>query len=120
MFGAFDLDKEWPSGIATVNPCLMSVIVNQNDDVVNKTKQDTDRTRSLFFIFFLYFRLFNTVESKQMFNIIFVADDWIRTADLWCQKGPLYQMSHHYYPTSPLFPQIFFSYLTFALVRFWI
>ena len=66
MFGAFDLDKEWPSGIATVNPCLMSVIVYQNDDVVNKTKQDTDRTRSLFFIFFLYFRLFNTVESKQM------------------------------------------------------
>ena len=27
-------------------------------------------------LFFLYFRLFNTAESKQMFNINF-ADDWI-------------------------------------------
>ena len=33
-------------------------------------------------LFFLYFRLFNTVDSKQMFNIN-LADDWIRTVDLW-------------------------------------
>ena len=31
--------------------------------------------------FFLYFRLFSTVDSKQMFNKNF-ADGWIRTADL--------------------------------------
>ena len=34
---------------------------------------------------FLYFRLFNSVESKQMFNINY-ANDWIRTMDLWCQN----------------------------------
>ena len=31
------------------------------------------------------FRLFNTVDSKQTFNIN-LADDWIRTADLWCRS----------------------------------
>ena len=30
-----------------------------------------------------------------MFNIIF-SNDWIRTADLWCCKEPLYQLSHNY------------------------
>ena len=42
---------------------------------------------------FLYFRLFNTVDSKQMFKLNF-ADDWILTADLWYCKWPLYQLSH--------------------------
>ena len=28
---------------------------------------------------FLYFRLFNTIDSKQMFNVNF-SDDWIQTA----------------------------------------
>ena len=42
---------------------------------------------------FLYLRLFNTVESKQMFILNF-ADDWIRTEDLWYFKCPLYQLSH--------------------------
>ena len=32
-------------------------------------------------LFFLYFCLFSTVDSKQMFNINF-ANDWILTADL--------------------------------------
>ena len=31
-----------------------------------------------------------------MFNINF-ADDWIRTADLWYWKQPLYQLSHNHY-----------------------
>ena len=44
-------------------------------------------------LFFFFFRLFNTVDSKQMFNINF-ADDWIRSADLWYWKRPLYQLSH--------------------------
>ena len=30
---------------------------------------------------FLFFLLFNTVNSKQIFNINFAADDWIWTAD---------------------------------------
>ena len=46
---------------------------------------------------FLYFRLFNTVDSE-MFNIIFFADDWFRTADLWIWKQLLYQLSHNHYP----------------------
>ena len=32
-----------------------------------------------------------------MFNINF-ANDWIRTADLWCRKRPLYQLSHNHCP----------------------
>ena len=31
---------------------------------------------------FLNFRLFNTIDSKQMFNEFF-AYDWIQTRDLW-------------------------------------
>ena len=45
-------------------------------------------------LFFLYFRLFNTVDSKQMFDKSF-ANDWIRTADLWCRRRPLYQLSNN-------------------------
>ena len=47
--------------------------------------------------YFLYFRLFNTVDSKQMFNKKF-AEDQIRTADLWCRKQPLYQPIHNHCP----------------------
>ena len=43
---------------------------------------------------FLYFRLFNAVESKQMFNMNFI-NDWIRTADVWYQKRLLFQLSHN-------------------------
>ena len=39
---------------------------------------------------FLYFCLFNTAV-----NINFAAD-WIRTADLCCQKRPLYQLCHNH------------------------
>ena len=31
--------------------------------------------------------------------IIRFADDWIRTVDLWCRKGPLYQLSHDHCPS---------------------
>ena len=47
--------------------------------------------------FFLYFRLFNIVDRKQMFNLIF-ADGWIRTVDLWYRKQLLYQLSHNHCP----------------------
>ena len=50
-----------------------------------------------FLAFFLYFCLFNTVDSKQMFNNF--ADDWIQTADLWYWKQPLYQLSHNHFTT---------------------
>ena len=50
-------------------------------------------------LFFLYLRLFNSVEIKQMFNIIF-ANDWNRTVDLWYWKRPLYQLSHNHCPTA--------------------
>ena len=46
---------------------------------------------------FLYFHLFNTVDSKQMFNLNF-ADDWIRNAALWCCKQLLYQLIHNHCP----------------------
>ena len=44
---------------------------------------------------FLYFRLFNTVDSKIMLNINF-ADDWIQTATHWYWKQLLYQLSHNH------------------------
>ena len=49
-----------------------------------------------------FIRLFNTVDSKQMFNINF-ANDWIQTADLWHWKQPLYQLSHNHCPGLILF-----------------
>ena len=45
---------------------------------------------------FLYFHLFNTVDSKCSINIF--ADDWIRTADLWNWKQLLYQLRRHHFP----------------------
>ena len=53
-------------------------------------KMDHSRT------IFLYFRLFNTVDSK--YSIPIFADDWIRTADLSNRKRPLYQLSQHHCP----------------------
>ena len=37
-----------------------------------------------------------TVDSKQIYVIF--ADDWIRTADLWYHKWPLYQLTHNHCP----------------------
>ena len=55
---------------------------------------------------FLYFRIFNTVDSKQMFNINF-ADTWIRTTGLWYRKWPLYQLSYnHCHDCSELLKQV--------------
>ena len=41
----------------------------------------------------LYFRLFNSVDSKC--SIWNVADEWIWTLDFWNWKRPLYQLSHN-------------------------
>ena len=45
---------------------------------------------------FLHFHLFNTVESYCSIN--FFANDYIRTADIWVRKQPLYQLSHKHCP----------------------
>ena len=56
-------------------------------------------------LLFLYFCLFNKIDRKQMFHKILMMDDWSRTADLWCRKRPLYQLSHNHCP-SKQFSQI--------------
>ena len=48
---------------------------------------------------FLCFRLFNSVNIKQLFNKSF-ANDWIRTTDLWCWRRLLYQLSHNHCPST--------------------
>ena len=48
-------------------------------------------------LFFIFVFSIPSVESKQMFDIKF-ANDWIRTADLWCQKRMLYQLSYNHRP----------------------
>ena len=64
----------------------------------------------------MFWRIFNRHKSSKnwaipgLFSFIFVisiqlivhinfSDDWIRTADLWCQKQPLYQLGHNHFPT---------------------
>ena len=51
---------------------------------------------------FSLFRLFNTVDSKQMVNITF-ADDWIQAWDLWYLKRLPYQLSHKPLPNFAIF-----------------
>ena len=68
---------------------------------------------------FLNFRLFNTVDSNQMFKSINIADDWIRTADHWCWKRPQYHCTCSCYsmlpfrnklqPSCPVWPDGFYS-----------
>ena len=41
---------------------------------------------------------FILVFSIQLIVQINFADDWIRTADLWCRKQPLYQLHHNHFP----------------------
>ena len=56
-------------------------------------------------LFFFIFHLFNT--QLTVYNncsiLINFADDWIRTADLWYWKRPLYQLSHNHFPFLFLF-----------------
>ena len=48
-------------------------------------------------LFLIHFRLFNTIYYIQLIENK-IADDWIRTADLWCRKRPLYQPRHNHCP----------------------
>ena len=61
---------------------------------------------------FSFFRLFNTADCKQMFNINF-SNVWILTADLWHWKQPLYQLSHNHCPSERKF---FWTKISFAKV----
>ena len=36
--------------------------------------------------------------SIQLIVHIHFADDWIRKADIWCRKRPLYQLRHNHFP----------------------
>ena len=53
------------------------------------------------------FSLFSSFQyswPKTVFYVNFIADDWIRTADLWRWKRSLYQLDHHNHrPTFPIF-----------------
>ena len=58
-------------------------------------------------IFFYFFKkigpfpasfFFMFAFAKQLIVHINFADDWSRTADLWCRKRPLYQLGHNHFP----------------------
>ena len=51
---------------------------------------------------YLYFCLFNTFGSKQMFNVNF-ADGWIQTEYIWCRRQPLGQLTHNHLSSSATF-----------------
>ena len=41
--------------------------------------------------------------------------NWIRTADLWCRKRPLYQLSHnHFCPFQQIFPGHFYGSINYG------
>ena len=46
---------------------------------------------------FFYFR-FSSQLTAHKCSMQKFADDWIRTADLWCWKRPLYQLSYKHCP----------------------
>ena len=52
-----------------------------------------DITSKFFFIFVFSIQL--TLNNCSVYKF---ADDWIRTADLWCRRRPLYQLSHNHCP----------------------
>ena len=48
--------------------------------------------------------LYKSFQSSRQYKVILeFADDWIWTADLWCQKRLLYQLSHNQYPAIVFF-----------------
>ena len=75
------------SGADATNFWVDSILKSQIDSIFLKIW-------AILVLFFLYFRF-----SKQKF-----ADDWIRSADLWCRSQPLYRLSHNHcqhYSVSP-------------------
>ena len=53
------------------------------------------------------------IHFRHLLNLFFVfpmqyivnenANDWIRTAELWCQKRPIYHLRHHHIPKRECF-----------------
>ena len=53
------------------------------------------------------------IHFRHLLNLFFVfpmqyivnenANDWIRTAELWCQKRPIYPLRHHHIPKRECF-----------------
>ena len=71
-------------------------------EILNKMTFKVGCLNVLFFVghsepLFLYFHLFNTTDSKEMFNIKF-ADGCICTKVLWYWKQPLYQLYQNHCP----------------------
>ena len=58
---------------------------------------------SLFFFIFLF-----SIWLTENVQYTFFANDWIRTADLWNRKQPLYQMSHNHCPWGTVVVTSFF------------
>ena len=78
--------------------CYLVNVGNQVDsDFISGTGDFLFFLNEQFPASFYYFRLFNTVDNKQMFIIIFL-DDWIRAVDLWHQKQLLSQLCHNNCP----------------------
>ena len=65
---------------------------------VRSTLWETSRLRSTF----CNCSLLTDIPSPS-FIIQNFADDWIRTADLWHRKRPLYQLSHNHFPLLNLY-----------------
>ena len=57
------------------------------------------------------FSLFSSFENSWQYigRYVEFANDWIRTADLWCQKRPLYQLSHNHWLSIFLFIFVIFK-----------
>ena len=64
---------------------------------------------------FFFISLFSTQFLAQLI-VNKIADDWIRTADLWCRKRSRYQLNHNQCPPS-LF--IFCSFIIFKAYYSW-
>ena len=67
--------------------------INYKNEIGKVDFYRLDRRSNIFLSgpFLVFLRLFNPADRKQKF-----ADDWIRTADLWCWKQPLDQLSHNH------------------------
>ena len=69
-----------------------------------------DITSKFFFIFVFSIQL--TLNNCSVYKF---ADDWIRTADLWCRRRPLYQLSHNHCPSAPSLMYVIVWYTIYML-----
>jgi len=67
--------------------------VERHLEMTQPKKKNGPFPAPFFFIF-----VFSIQLTVTLFNINF-ADGWIRAAELWCCKRPLYQLSHNHCPS---------------------